>query len=126
MSETGGPAESEVVEQASFLSLLAGAPWIGAWVCLGLLAIPMLGVVLLSFLVPGLSDAMQSEGESISRLMSFVLFIVAVLTVPWLRFLERRAGLRLTFYWIPCVWIAWVMIFAFAAGVVFGPSMWEG
>ena len=133
MSDTEARPEEEVVQEyvqkvdqePGLLSQLAGAPLIGSWVCLGLLAIPMLGVVLISLIIPGLSNLFQSEGETISRLESFVLLIVMSLTIPWLGFLERRAGIRLTFYWIPCVWIAVVMIIAFAAGVVVGPSMWE-
>jgi len=85
----------------------------------------MVGVVIVSMLIPGLSGLFESEAESISRLESFVLCIVAMLTVPWLRFLKRRGGLRLTFYWIPCIWIAGVMILAFGAGVLV-PSIWAG
>jgi hypothetical protein len=116
-------------EDGNIVYLLTQLPFVGSWVCLGLLAVPaavaaaVLFTIISVMMLAGFNPDFDEPGILLTIVLGGVMLILAIVTIfatlQWLTFLEDRAGVRLTFYWIPCVWLIWLAIFACGAFMVY-------
>jgi hypothetical protein len=108
----GDPSQPEQSGWIKLLVTLTELPKVGDWVSLALVAVPVLPLLLLANAV-GLLDR---EG----RVVGLVVLLVFVAALAWLRFLRRSTGLTFSWYFVPCVWIAWAGMLLGAYGTVIG------
>ncbi len=116
-------------EDDNIVYLLTQLPFVGSWVCLGLLAVPaavaaaVLFTIIFVMMLAGFNPDFDGPWTLLTIVLGGVMLILAIVTIfttlQWLAFLEDRAGVRLTFYWIPCVWLIWLAIFACGAFMVY-------
>ena len=116
-------------EDDSIVYLLTQLPFVGDWLCLGLLAFPaavaaavffaITSVMMLAGFDVNFDDQYSFTSVVLVGIMLILSFFTIFMTLKWLNFLEDRAGVRLTFFWIPCVWLIWLGILASGAFLVY-------
>lgn len=103
--------------EENWLSVLTGAPYFGDWVCLGLALLPLFVVIAVTYpIAPGL----VSESDDVTRREGLVFLVVCVATIAWLNLLRQRFGVVLRFFFVPCIWIAWVFGVSSVWVMIFG------
>ena len=106
-AETELETETEPADEEGFLSKLVGAPFIGEWVALFLVALPAF-LAMFFFMALGWNpEPATDETLSVSTSTALVTLVIAIATLSWLKFLRRRTGVVLSFFFFPCIWIGW-------------------